>query len=107
VLKVDIIDVDVLVIVLVLRVDVIDVDVLVTILVLGVDVINVDVFVTILVLRVDVIDVDVAVLVLVVDIFWLRIAHVVGNVLVSLKLSATRLDPLPMETSNLTSVLAN
>ncbi len=80
-----------------LRVDVVDVDMLV----LRVDV---------LVLRVETLVLRVDMLVLrvdVVDVYELRVAHVVGNSLVFLKLSATRFDPLPTETSNLTFMLSS
>lgn len=52
-------------------------------------------------------EVDVVVDVVVVDVFGLRAAHVVGKSLVFLKLSATRLAPVPTETSNLTLVLSS
>jgi hypothetical protein len=54
-----------------------------------------------------VLEVEVVVVVDVVDVFGLRVAHVVGNSLVFLKLSATRFAPVPTETSNLTLVLSS
>lgn len=53
------------------------------------------------------VDVVVELVVDVIDVVELRVPHVACNSLVFLKLSATLLDPLPTETSNLTLVLSS